>query len=156
MAEKEKKQEEMKRRDFLLKAAEAAALALFGSMGLTEVVKKVKEQLAERETLNRLSEAIVKELSSLSEICDLVPLQSYYPVYRCNPPIVVSCDSQQITCSGGAAGSFTCGGSGQHFDCVTRTFVCQSNFTCYDFRCGRNYDCNRSPLCQPQNAYTQV
>lgn len=150
------KKEEMKRRDFLFKAAEAAALALFGGMGLAEVVKKVKEQLAEREILNRLSEATVKELSSFSEICDLVPLQGYYPVYQCNPPSVVSCDSQQIVCSGGAAGRFTCGGSGQHFDCVTRQFVCQSNFTCYDFRCGSKYDCERNPVCQPQNAYTQV
>ncbi len=150
----EKKLEEMKRREFLFRAAEAAALVLFGGMGLAQVTKVVEERLKEERSVSELAEIIARELSSYS---NLNLLQSnYYPVYTCNPPRVVSCDSQQIICSGGAAGSFTCGGGGQHFDCVQRDFDCQSNFTCYDFRCGSKYDCERNPACQPQSAYTQV
>jgi hypothetical protein len=49
----EKKQDQMKRREWLFKAAEAAALALFGTMGLKEVAaavsERVREKMAEKE-----------------------------------------------------------------------------------------------------------
>lgn len=59
----EKKQEEMKRREFLFKAAEAAALALFGSMGLAEVTKAVVMELEYRNAANQLASQIVKDIS---------------------------------------------------------------------------------------------
>jgi len=147
----------MKRRDFLFKAAEAAALALFGSMGLAEVVKKVKEQLAERKVMNRLTETTAQEISSLLSKADYKPMQYYYPAYRCAPSQGVSCNPQLIVC--GSDARFYCGGGGQHFDCVERTFDCQRSFTCYHFRCSRvKFSCV-DPVnfqCQPPQNYTWV
>ncbi|MCS7185976.1 MAG: hypothetical protein N3B10_05200 [Armatimonadetes bacterium] len=57
----------MKRRDFLLKAAEAAALALFGGMGLAEVTKTIIEKVRERNAVNQLASQVTKHLSALQQ-----------------------------------------------------------------------------------------
>lgn len=109
MAEKEKKQEEMKRRDFLLKAAEAAALALFGGMGLAEVTKAVARELEYRRAANQLASQVVRNIS----------------VQR-----VQKCLAVKYTCYGYQE-RLDCG----KFDCKT-VFTCiGGDFSCDSFDC---------------------
>jgi hypothetical protein len=58
----------MKRREWLFKAAEAAALALFGTMGLKEVAAAVVERVREKMEEREVSNLVAQELTSLSQV----------------------------------------------------------------------------------------
>ena len=86
----EKKPGQMKRCEWLFKAAEAAALALFGTMGLKEaaaaVSERVKEKMAEREVAN----LVAQELSALSEFIGLTTAYYYGSLWELKPKLFPS------------------------------------------------------------------
>jgi hypothetical protein len=110
----EKKPGQMKRREWLFKAAEAAALALFGTMGLKEVAAAVVERVREKMEEREVSNLVAQELTSLSQVLR---------VERC---IDVK---------------YTCNGYQERLDC--NKFDCETVFTCIggDFVCGA-FDCS--------------
>jgi len=110
----EKKQDQMKRREWLFKAAEAAALALFGTMGLKEVVAAVSERVREKMAEKEITNLVAQELTSLSQ------------VLRVEKCINVK---------------YTCNGYQERLDC--NKFDCETVFTCIggDFVCGA-FDCS--------------
>ncbi len=112
------KKEEMKRRDFLFKAAEAAALALFGSMGLAEVIKTVVGEIKRRTAVDQLASQVAKHLGALQQRVE--------------------------KCKNGK--KFTCEGYQDRVDCGW--FDCRIVFTCIggDFSCEQPslFDCEPS------------
>ncbi len=108
----------MRRREFLFKAAEAAALALFGSMGLAEVTKAVIAELKYRDAANQLATSVVKQVY----------------IQR-----VQKCMNTKFTCEGYQerleCGKFDCK---IVFTCISGDFVCLTYFDCNPsirFRC---------------------
>ena len=121
------KKEEMKRRDFLFKAAEAAALALFGGMGLAEVTKAITEEIKERNAINRLASQTTKTFIRILQgwcgrnTCD---------TYRCDDNSSFDC-AQEFTCE-------------IRFRCVT-DFKCRTKFSCpNEDTCERKFECTRA------------
>jgi len=129
---------EMKRREFLLQAAETAALALFGSMGLSGVAKAVGARYAERQATNEMATAIASKINSImpdAVNCWGVGANEYdcdTAFYFCNPN-----DSAYL------CGNFVCGTDSQ---CdKTQAFNCQNLYSCdnvvycANFKCWGNY-----------------
>ncbi len=118
----EKKEKEMRRREFLFKAAEAAALALFGSMGLAEVLKVVVKELRERSAANQLASQIVQNLI-ISR------------VEKCMQGKKFECEAYQerVDC-----GYFNCN---QVFTCIAGDFSCEQPhlFSCVNYQRFRCY-----------------
>ncbi len=152
----EKKGKEMKRRELLLKAAEAAALALFGSMGLAEVSAAVSQEIRERNRVNCLASQIAADIRAFAAI----PAQVYYysPNQSCSHGF--ECDQQTVTCSGVGFSCglinqpYHCGPNRVDFDC-NRRFTCISDFGCHVqqfFNCSLEFYCRRTINCSRYTA----
>ncbi|MFA0751941.1 MAG: hypothetical protein SLRJCFUN_002344 [Candidatus Fervidibacter sp.] len=141
----EKKEGQVKRREWLFKAAEAAALALFGTMGLKEVTAAVIERVREKMEEREVSNLVAQELSALSEFVGLTTAYYYGSCGSQNQSCsqAFECDLQTVTC-----GSFACGNIGQPYHCGPnrQDFDCYQSFTCkVDFGCQPSdgkFDCN--------------
>jgi hypothetical protein len=132
------KGEEMKRREFLLKAAETAALALFGSIGLSGVAKAVESRYAERQAINEMAIDIANKIYSImpdSVNCCGVGSNQYdcnTTLFFCNPN-----DSAYL------CGDFVCDldfqcGKTQAFNCQN-LYSCDNVVYCASFRCWGHY-----------------
>jgi prepilin-type processing-associated H-X9-DG protein len=60
--EKATEREEVSRRRFLRKTAEVAALSLFGTLALDDVIRKVVERMAEIRGIDRLARNVAEDL----------------------------------------------------------------------------------------------
>jgi hypothetical protein len=145
-AEREKTPEEVSRRAFVRRTAEAAAFSLFGVLGLDAVVEKVLQEMSEISSLRSLAR-------TTGEILHEAGIRAMaFAAEGCNCP--------------GGGGKFTCP-RGHNFTCPT-SFTCPaplpgqlgfqcniSNFECTgtDFACTPSFFCENGYLCPRQNQY---
>ncbi len=131
----------LSRREFLLKAAEAAVLALFGSMSLTKIAHAVEEHLRERRAIGALGDRIASYIQQNQIVTPMGCNQGY----SCRPRGAVNCEDYE--CS-----RFICGRK-------YRDFNCGSWFTCGAFVCsprGDRFDCENGPASFTCVRYTGI